>query len=124
MAITTTSGAQIRPTESVHSVETMTQSTATAAQEISTTHQVTTLGGGTATGSLSFNQYLLATGDGWELMDKIVQMGATGEATLQFSGTATGAHVMAADTDFVHLKQIAGTWWLQNSQGATLATAT
>jgi len=124
MAITTTAGAQVRPINSVDGVEAMTQSTATAQQTISTTHQVTTLGAGTATGSLLRNQYLLATGDGHELMEKVVQMGATGEATLQFSGTATGAHVFQADTDFVVLKQVAGTWFVTLSQGATLATAT
>lgn len=124
MAISTTVGAQIRPVESVSAIETMTQSTATAAQSIATSFAVTTLGAGTATGTLSLNQYLLATGDGWELMEKIVQMAATGEATLQFTGTATGAHVFQADGDFIDLKQINGTWWVQNLSGATLATAT
>lgn len=124
MTITTTVGAQIRPNTSYTAVETMTQSTATAAQSLSTTIPVSTVGAGTATGTLSINQYLMATGNGWDGMEKVVQMGATGEATVQFTGTATGAHVLQSDGDFIRLKQIDGTWYLLSSSGATIATAT
>ncbi len=123
MSIATTVGEQLRH-GSIQSIEALTQSTATAAQTVSNTHDVTTLGAGTATGTLLRNQYLLATG-AMEGMEKIVQMGATGEATLQVGGgTATGALVFQSDGDLVRFKYMNNIWYVLNTVGATLATAT
>lgn len=125
MTITTTPGAQIRPNTSYTSVETLTQSTATTQQTLSTTIMVSTVGAGTATGTVLRNQYLLATGTAYEGMEKVVQMGATGEATVQLTdATATGAYILQADGDFIRVKQIDGSWYLLSSSGATLGTST
>ena len=105
------------------SAESLTQSTATAAQSVSLNTDVTSLGGGTATG-FGVNTYELATG-AVEGREKLVQLGATGEAKLSLGGgTATGQLVFAADGDLVLLRYINDVWMVMNTVGATLATAT
>lgn len=105
------------------SLESLTQSTATAAQSVSLVHDVTTLGAGTATG-FGVNTYELATG-AVEGREKLVQMGATGEAKLSVGGgTATGQLVFQADGDMVLMRYLNNTWLVDKTVGATLATAT
>lgn len=106
-----------------NSLETMTQSTATSSQTISNKFSVTTLGMGTATG-FGLNKYLLSATDAVEGKEKVVQSGATGEAKLVLTGTATGALVFQSDGDLVRLKLMNATWLVLNTVGATLATAT
>lgn len=123
MAISVTRGEQLGD-GSFGSLQTMTQSTATTLQTISNKHAVVTLGMGTATGDLRNNRYLLSATDATEGKEITVQTGATGEASLHFTGTATGALTFQADGDLVTLKLMNGTWLQQQLVGATLATAT
>lgn len=139
MAITITGGTQ-RQSFGMQSVEQMTQSTATAAQTLSAVDYISVLGAGTATGTLSINQYVLPEGpDG---LEKIVYLAATGEATLQMTqatgihaqfstssdavfrvGAATGAYVLNAKADYVRAVFLDGGWTVLGTN-ATLATAT
>ena len=105
------------------SLDSMTQSTATAAQSVSLNTHVTTLGAGTATG-FGVNTYELATG-AREGMEKVVQTDATGEAKLSLGGgTATGQLVFQADGDMVLMRYMNNQWLVMNTFGATLATST
>lgn len=111
------------------SSEDLTNSTATAVQELGLDHPVSTISGGTATG-FGVNRYLLpsATATGargaQEGQEKTVVMLATGEAYLVFSGTATGALVLSAANDYAELRFQNELWVQKDIGSATLATAT
>ena len=136
------------------SIETLTQSTATAIQTLNNAYAVSVLGMGTATG-FARNRYLLSTSGAVEGMEKTVISSATGEAYLIFNSsaatgnftfpiqvclallgtattvdalagiaTATGNLVFNADGDFVRARFINGFWRAQELVGATLATTT
>ena len=96
MAISTPSAGTRREAWGAGAVEALTQSTATALQTLSVTTYVSSLGAGTATGTMARNVYVLpATApDGTE---KIVILGATGEASLTFT-MATCLHYIGRDT--------------------------
>lgn len=146
MAVTITSGTQTGFLGQ-QSVETLTNSTATANQTISAQHAVTTISGGTATGTLSINQYVMPEGpDG---LMKFVYLIATGEATVKMTmatgqhyigrdvagiasatnaagaviGAATGALVLSAKTDYIWAIFLDGGWTVLGTN-ATFATAT
>lgn len=123
MAVTVNRGEQLGR-GAFGSLQTMTQSTATALQTISNKHAVVTLGMGTATGDLRNNRYLLSATNAVEGSEVTVQSGATGEASLHLAGTSTGAYTFQADGDLVTVKLYNGTWLQQQLVGATLATAT
>ena len=123
MAISVTTGTQVRDGGTFQAVETLTQSTATAEQTVSGAEDVSHLGVGTATG-FARNKYLLAS-TAIEGMEKVVLTTGTGEAYLRVAGgTATGAFVFGADGDMVYVKLINGTWQLLSNNGATFATST
>lgn len=136
------------------SLETLTQSTATAIQSISVHHAITVLGMGTATG-FTRNKYLLSTSGAVEGMEKLIISNATGEANviinnvgptaggsfplhvaaallvtattvdaLQGIATATGSLVFGAADDQVLLKFMGGVWRYRDLYGVTLATTT
>lgn len=93
MAISITPGTQYMVPGN-QNIDTMSQSTATAAQTISVTQYISVLGAGTATGTNSVNVYTLPAGpDGTE---KLIYLAATGEATLRMT-MATGQHVFGRD---------------------------
>lgn len=105
------------------SAETLSQSTSTAAQEVSMKTDVSHLGVGTATG-FGVNRYLLGTATAREGQEKVCLTTGTGEAILVLTGTATGALVFGADGDLAMLRYMNGTWFLLHNNGATFATAT
>lgn len=141
------SGAQLQTKVSFGSVETLTQSTATAIQELDLRQEVTILGMGTATGFL-VNRYALPTPTA-EGMEKLIVTQATGEAKV-FVGlpsgrigvvgsslaapaatsvdamwaSATGLWVFQSSGDFLLLRAVDGAWAILHGSGATLATAT
>lgn len=146
MAVTITSGTQLSFPRS-QSVETLTNSTATAVQDISAFSYVTTISGGTATGTAGVNNYALPEGpDG---LEKLVFLIATGEATVHLTmatgqhyigrdvagiatatnyagaviGAATGALVLSAKTDYIRAIYLDGGWTVLGSN-ATFATVT
>ena len=140
MAVSITPGVR-RQVLGSQSIQTLSNSTATAAQNISITTFVSTIAGGTATGSLLRNQYLMPEGpDG---LEKVVYMLATGEATLQMTmatglhaswsmssdavftaGAATGAFVLNNKGDFVRALYLDGGWTVLGMNGATFGTST
>ena len=80
MAITLTGGERQLHAGTFQTVETMTQSTATALQALSLRTDASILGAGTATGAAVRNIYSLAAGV--EGQEKLVVMNATGEASV------------------------------------------
>lgn len=147
-------GGDIQHGQTWQSYETLTQSTATSNQTISTQTDVTILGMGTATG-FARNRYLLSTSGAVEGQEKLIISQATGEAyvlvnnvgptqglipinvghvllgagattvdALQAVATATGCLVFQAADDMVLLKFYAGNWRFRDAVGATFATAT
>lgn len=147
MAISLTGGTQITPEGSFNAVETLTQSTATAEQSVSLTHQVSTLSGGTATG-FSINRYNV--GAAAEGTQKLIVMSATGEAYVRFGaattnlmatgshyfglasatgiagsilGQATGAFVLGDKNDYIRAQYWDSEWHVLGGFG-TIATAT
>lgn len=134
------------------SIESFTQSTATAFQALDPNYSVSVLGMGTATGDNSNNLYsLTATGNGdaVEGMEKVITTTGTGEAALfleQVSGrmsfeasalaipaatdidsvwaSASGNWVFSAADDFLRVKFINGSWEVVGGRGPTMATAT
>ena len=123
MAISITTGAAVHKGGTFQSVETLTQSTATAEQSLDLDTDVSHLGVGTAT-LFTRNKYLLAS-TGVDGMEKIVLTTGTGEAKLRLGGgTATGAHVFQSDTDMLYTKLINGQWMVLSTLGATIATST
>jgi len=148
MAVTITGGDVLHP-GAFQTVETLTQSTATAPQTISTVHGVTILGMGTATG-FGVNQYNLATANAVEGMEKLIVSNATGEAKVFIAGaterfpfhismvanptataavdqvwaSATGRWVFQSDGDYVFVKFLNAAWHYQDANGATIATST
>ena len=154
MAVTLTGGERQLRGGTFQSVETMTQSTATALQALSVSHDVSVLGAGTATGSAARNIYSLAAGI--EGAEKLIVMNATGEAsvTMAFATTrypfhigfallggtggtstgptalvdsavtATGMLVFTADGDYALLRYFNGKWHPLDLAGVTQATVT
>lgn len=113
----------------IRSMEWMTNApTSTEPQALSTTLDVSNLGAGTstATGGGILNLYTL--GAGQEGQTKWIGLGsttaATGHASVVFTGTATGQHVLQAAADYLELKFVNDTWMVQNFLGATLSTGT
>ena len=105
-----------------HSVETLTQSTATTPQSLNLTVDLSYLGMGTATG-FGVNGYRVT--DGFGGLRHFMVATASGEAKVFVdTGTATGAWVLDAVDDFLALYWLGGKWRLMASSGATLATAT
>lgn len=106
-------------------VETLTQSTSTTAQELDAHADVSHLGVGTATGTaIMLNRYLMGTATAREGQEHVVLTTGTGEAVLTLTGTATGALVFGADGDLAVMRYMNGTWCLMYNLGATFATAT
>lgn len=129
--------------------ETLTQSTATAAQSLNPRYSISVLGMGTATGHTR-NNYNLATTNVAEGTEKMVISLATGEAYLFVAGptngrlpldvafelnatattvdailaSATGRFVFNADGDCMVFKMLNGTWNPLYAKGVTQATAT
>ncbi len=131
----------------------LSQSTATAVQEILPKNGYISVGMGTATG-FARNRYLLASTTGTATDDEVddglecwIVCTGTGEAYIDVGGlasgrleglrssstdssfaSATGSFTFLGATDnsvgFLHMKRLAGQWMLVNSRGATLATAT
>ena len=104
VAVTITGG-RIPPRErafnpNLHSEETATQSLSSTAQAVLLTTNLTTFGGGTASGPL-VDLYTLA--DGTEGQEKELLMLATGEVKIDLSGTATRITLEELD-DFVYLR--------------------
>ena len=153
MAILVTAGEQ-RHEQTWGSIESLTQSTATAIQTLNNHFAVSSLGMGTATG-FTRNRYLLSTASAIEGMEKVITCTATGEAYLIFNSsaatgnfqfslealyglmgtatsvdalaaiaTATGNLVFNADGDYVLARFIGGFWRAVDLKGATLATTT
>ncbi len=150
MAIgTITGGERLKFAGTFQSVESLTQSTATAPQALSITTDVSVLGMGTATGAAVRNLYTLAAGV--EGQEKIVYANATGEASVIFTqktgrlplslsmivgaatatgavdslfASATGQYVFQAADEFLQLKFLNDAWQVMNARGATLATTT
>ena len=153
MTILVTGGEQ-RSEQSWGSIETLTQSTATAIRTLDNKYAVSSLGMGTATG-FARNRYLLSTASAIEGMEKVIQATATGEAYLIFNSsaatgnhqfylqalfglmgtattvdalqgiaTATGNLVFGADGDYAVARFINGFWRCVDLNGATLATTT
>ena len=124
----------IVPREQVHrggtfgSNQFMTQSTSTTPQAVNVTDDISLLGAGTAsaTGGGINNLYTLAAGI--EGQEKVIGLGsgtaATGMASVVFTGTATGQHVLQAAADILYMKFINDQWMLLSSLGATLSTGT
>ena len=139
MAVSITAGTQ-RNYVGDQLVQTLTNSTATAAQAISAKYTVTTISGGTATGTQLRNVYTMPSGpDG---LIKWVQMIATGEATVNMTmstglhalgstssdavymvGAATGGWVLSAKTDYIFAQFLDEGWTILGTN-ATLATST
>lgn len=148
MAINTlTGGDRMLFRGTYQSVESMTQSTATTPQALSTRTEVSILGGGTATGAAVRNLYTL--GSGVEGQEKIIYMIATGEASVVFTqpsgrqpiqvsatlipaatavdavwASATGQYVLQAADEFIRCIWMNSAWHVTEARGATLATTT
>lgn len=121
MAVVLTTGTQRRNGGVFSSTEDLTVSTATAAQSVSVTTDISTISGGTATG-FGVDRYLLAAGS--EGQYKSVVMLATGEAKMDTAGgTATGSFVFSAAED-IWMGQYINAGWKLIQTSATLATAT
>ena len=123
MSVAFSVGQQVRP-GTPRSHETFTVTTSTAIQTITPGIDFVTLAQGTATAGPGVNRYLLATDDGLEGFEVIVQTAATGHANLVLTGTATGQLVFLTATDSVLLKQVGGVWRLLANEGATFGTGT
>ena len=109
MAVTVTSGELQRTGGTFQSVEALAQSTATVAQSISITTDVSTIPSGTATGSTR-NLFTLATGAVEGQMKTIVMLG-TGEANVQLGGgTATEFYVLSAADDWINCMYLNDGW--------------
>jgi len=110
----------------IASIEFMSQSTSTTPQALSVLTDCSCLGAGTATGSAARNLYTLAAGEEGQI--KWIGFGsgtaATGEASVVFTGTATGQSVIASATDFLKLEFTNDVWYIRESGGATIATTT
>jgi hypothetical protein len=121
-----TAGTQNFP-GTIRSIQYMSHSTATAAQSVDVSSDVSCLGAGTATGDNRNNMYHLPAGVEGQV--KFITLGtttaATGEAAIDFSvGTATGCHVFGTSSDYVKVQYINDTWMVLDLLGATIATAT
>ena len=149
MAVTITGG-DVQHPGTFQAVETLTQSTATAPQNISTSHGVTILGMGTATG-LSRNLYDLLASTAVEGAQKMIAANATGEANVfiaaptigrlpfhislvnnptataaidQVWASATGRWMFQTEGDYIFLKFMSGAWHFLDANGATQIAAT
>ena len=103
-----------------HSTQALAQSTATVPQVALLTTEVTTFGGGEATGFEVDNVTLAAGTFGQE---KSFVMLAAGETKLALTGTATGRLTFTAVDDAAHMRFLNDKWYILNTT-ATLATAT
>lgn len=153
MAVTISGGGR-QTNNTWQSSETLTQSTATSFQSLSTRIEVSVLGMGTATG-FSRNLYTLGsatseTSSPVEGQEKLIICSATGEAKLFVAGptqgrlplhvafennptatavdallaSATGLWTFQTDGDYLLVKYMNGVWNYLDSKGATLATST
>lgn len=82
--------------------------------------ELTTFGGGTATG---FEVYQSTLADGTNGQEKSCVMLSTGEAKLAFTGTATGRLVFTEADDAAHMRFMNDKWYILQTT-ATVATAT
>ena len=103
-----------------HSTQALAQSTATVPQVALLDTEVTTFGGGAATGFEVDNVTLAA---GTFRQEKSFVMLATGETKLQLTGTATGRLVFTEADDAAHMRFFNDKWYILQTS-ATLATAT
>lgn len=152
MAVTFTGGSQ-QSNSTWNSLNTLTQSTATAFQAIDPRFDAVALGMGTASGDNRNNLYsLTATGgaaDAVEGHELILFTTGTGEAAVYvematgrlpfqlafmsngtattvdaLAASATGNWVFGVDGDFMQLKFMNDKWMFMDGQGVTQATAT
>lgn len=121
MSIEITAGAGEVRGENYRSRDTVAQATATTLVTLSPTTNYSRITGGTATG-FGNNGYSLA--DGRDGQTKEIIMTSTGEATIHFTGTSTGAFVLTAEDDSLCLGFLNSKWRVFASSGATKATAT
>jgi len=121
MTVTLTAGALQYRGGAYQAKEDLTQSTATAKQALSVSTDISTLGGGTATG---FNVDNYSVAAGVEGQTKTVVMLATGEAKVELTGTATGKYVLSTADAVLELRYINAKWRATFNDGATIATST
>ena len=93
-----------------------------SATVVALTAPLTVISGSTSTG-FSVNHFSLSTASAVEGQFKSVIFSGTGEAYLDFTGTATGSLVLTGADDAAHLRYINAKWYILETT-ATFASAT